>query len=631
MNNLPLADSLPGPDARSVHAPCAPGGLHSIGTQRDSFAYFCLIAVALLFTEILASLLNAQSYKLSGVSLVWLPNGLLLGVLLCTPKNRWWRYLVLGYVIDLLVNLYLSSAVPVSAAFASLNSLEIIVAAFLIHKYVNPKADLTLANQLRAFLIFGVFLAPATAALGASTYLRFHDHVPFSQSWRFWFAADMLGIATITPLYLSFHHGRQFSVRPRFEVLVLFGLLLGITLTVFFYSTFPALWLVLMILILLGVRAGFTASALGLLLVISVGGYLTIIGRGPLGHLSGHTLANRMLFFQFFVALSMIGLYVTEVAMSANRSVQAGLVESERRYRSLADDLEDRVMLRTFELQQEISEREVVQNRLLEAKVLAEEANRAKSFFLANMSHELRTPLNAILGYSEMLQEDAIANGDQMAASDLERIQRAGRHLLSIINDVLDLSKIESGRMELHLQEASVADILLDVAATIKPLAAKQGNSFATKIEDMTTLVQVDIIKFRQCLLNLLSNACKFTEHGSVALEVACGGPADDFGTRWSIIDTGIGIDKENMKRLFQPFTQVDSSATRKHDGTGLGLVISQRLITEMGGTIALHSEIGKGSTFAIQLPRYTPSHLHEPEGTIDEMILSESREDLVV
>ncbi len=270
------------------------------------------------------------------------------------------------------------------------------------------------------------------------------------------------------------------------------------------------------------------------------------------------------------------------------------------------DELEARVADRTWELQKEIAEREVVQHDLLNAKLLAEESNRAKSAFLANMSHELRTPLNAILGYSEMLEEDAEAAGNQSEVADLKRIESAGRHLLMLINDVLDLSKIEAGRVELFSEPAQVGTLVNDIVSTIEPIARKNKNVFLASTEDANATIYVDVTKFRQCLLNLLSNACKFTEGGIVRLRVEDRARNGRIWNCWEVSDTGIGIADVDKTKLFQAFSQVDSSATRRHGGTGLGLAISQRLTHMMGGWIEFETKVGKGSTFTIYLPRGT-------------------------
>jgi signal transduction histidine kinase/DNA-binding response OmpR family regulator len=255
------------------------------------------------------------------------------------------------------------------------------------------------------------------------------------------------------------------------------------------------------------------------------------------------------------------------------------------------------------ELCHEIERRQRAQEETLAAKQAAEESNRAKSAFLANMSHELRTPLNAIIGYSEMLREDAEDHHEERSAADLTRITTAGRHLLTLINEVLDLSKVEAGKTELLWEDASAAQILEDAAGAMAPLAVKNGNKLLVHCAPNLPSMQVDVVKFRQSLYNLLSNACKFTSNGTVAVDVVPVKVDGAEAIEWRVSDTGIGIAPDQMCKLFQPFTQVDASTTRKYGGTGLGLAISQRFCELMGGAITVASEPGKGSTFTIRLP----------------------------
>jgi signal transduction histidine kinase/CheY-like chemotaxis protein/putative methionine-R-sulfoxide reductase with GAF domain len=242
-----------------------------------------------------------------------------------------------------------------------------------------------------------------------------------------------------------------------------------------------------------------------------------------------------------------------------------------------------------------------------------EVADRHKSEFLANMSHELRTPLNAIIGYSEMLQEDAADLGVEQFTEDLKKINAAGKHLLELINAVLDLSKIEAGKMELYLEAFDVGDLVRDIAAVIQPLAAKNGNELAVRCSGDIGSMRADLTKVRQALFNLLSNACKFTERGlvelAVARETADGGETVVF----QVTDTGIGMTPEQLARLFEAFSQADAATTRKYGGTGLGLALSRRLCRMMGGDVTVESEAGRGSTFTIRLPARVADAVEEP------------------
>ena len=255
-------------------------------------------------------------------------------------------------------------------------------------------------------------------------------------------------------------------------------------------------------------------------------------------------------------------------------------------------------------------------DRLAEARDLADQANRTKSAFLANMSHELRTPLNAIIGYSEILQEDVVDLGQQSLVADLKKIEGAGRHLLGLINDILDLSKVEAGRMDVFIEDVDLVPLLDEVRAIIVPMAKKNGNAVEFRMAENVGTMRTDRTKLKQSLLNILSNASKFTNDGelTVLVERVQG---DQPMMRFAISDTGIGMTEEQLSRLFQAFSQADASTTKQYGGTGLGLAITRNFCQLLGGDVTVVSKRGEGSTFTITLPDRpsAPPQIEPPTG----------------
>ncbi|HSP07411.1 MAG TPA: ATP-binding protein, partial [Acidobacteriota bacterium] len=284
-------------------------------------------------------------------------------------------------------------------------------------------------------------------------------------------------------------------------------------------------------------------------------------------------------------------------------------IENSKLYRKIEEDARNR----ETELRRLVDERtlelSLEKERAEKVMILAEEANRTKSQFLANMSHELRTPLNAIIGYSEMLQEEILDLGHDDLIPDLKRIQTAGRHLLALINDILDLSKIEAGRMELFLETFNMPFLLEEVVTTVRPLMKKNNNTMEYKFGENLGSMYADMTRIRQVLFNLLSNASKFTKDGIVTLTVDRT-PVN--GADWMVFrvsDSGIGMTAEQLGKLFQAFSQADPTIARRYGGTGLGLVISLRFCQMMGGDIDVDSEPGKGTTFTVKIPVEVASH----------------------
>ena len=261
---------------------------------------------------------------------------------------------------------------------------------------------------------------------------------------------------------------------------------------------------------------------------------------------------------------------------------------------STNQELEVRVKDRTIELEA--------------AKEAAEAATRTKSAFLANMSHELRTPLNSIIGYSEMLEEDVELIGEANLIPDLRKIQGSSKHLLNLIDSVLNLSKIETGRMELQLESVSVISLVQDVLVTAQAAADKKENQLILKNLSDVSSIQTDFVKLRQCLLHLLSNANKFTEQGQITLTITTPQYDDENYLEFTVEDTGIGIAPDQLEQVFEAFTQADDSSTRRYEGTGLGLTITREFVYMLGGVITAQNSLEGGAVFTIRIPQVIPN-----------------------
>ncbi len=246
---------------------------------------------------------------------------------------------------------------------------------------------------------------------------------------------------------------------------------------------------------------------------------------------------------------------------------------------------------------------ESLEHRIAERTAAAEEASRAKSEFLARMSHELRTPLNAILGYSELIEDELRDRGEDSFTSDVRRIRAAGKHLLQLINDILDISKIEAGKMLVHVEEFSVPALVDEVLSAVRPGIERNRNALRLELDPAAGMMRSDSLKVRQCLINLLTNAGKFTQNGAVTLQVKRQLVNGRAWLLFAVTDTGIGIAPEHVGELFREFYQVDTSSTRRYEGTGLGLVITRRLCHMLGGEIRVVSKPGAGSVFTAEIP----------------------------
>ena len=252
-------------------------------------------------------------------------------------------------------------------------------------------------------------------------------------------------------------------------------------------------------------------------------------------------------------------------------------------------------------------EREIAQEAMV-AKEAAEAANLTKSMFLANMSHELRTPLNAIIGYSELMKDEATDAGDSHYLSDIDKIDNASHHLLALINDILDITKIESGKMDLHVEHFALKPMIKELTSTIQPLMRVNQNTLEVHTDDNLGIMRSDLTKLRQILLNLLGNATKFTENGKICLNVSTHEKHDEKHFIFEVKDTGIGMDKRQIETIFNSFSQAEPNTAVRYGGTGLGLSISKHLTMLIGGEITAESEKGRGSVFTVTVPASIPT-----------------------
>ncbi len=320
------------------------------------------------------------------------------------------------------------------------------------------------------------------------------------------------------------------------------------------------------------------------LVAVLVGAVLVGLSTGFEVSLGSSVVASGICLVCLFLFMSVFGL--------------DSYVQTRRVIRARKEVAEQHAMIRD---QVRIIERAL--QAALDANEDAKAADASKSAFLANMSHELRTPLNAILGYSEILTEDARAAGQTAIVADLDKIATAGRHLLGLINEVLDLSKLEAGKTRLHFETFDIAQAVADVVTTVRPVVERNGNRFEIVCPPGIGEMREDTLKVRQVLLNLLANAGKFTKQGVVTLEAGRATANDGDWVVFRVRDTGIGIPAETQARLFEPFVQADAGTQKKYGGTGLGLAISRKLCQLMGGDVTLESEPGRGSTFTVRLP----------------------------
>ncbi|MGI8906819.1 MAG: MASE1 domain-containing protein [Candidatus Sumerlaeaceae bacterium] len=511
------------------------------------------------------------------VSPVWPASGFALAALLLW--GRWlWPGITLG---AFLANYFSGEPMWVAAIIAAGNTLEGVIGAILLQRFCNFRNSMDRVRDVLSLLLCCVVGSTMIAATAGSVALcagGITQWPEFHFVWITWWVGDGMGILAVAPAMLVWLQSTpKLPLSRRLEAAALAAVLLTFTVltltlgpshraTSLQYFEFP-------ILIWAALRFEQRGSTLAILIIAAISALLTVQGSGPFAQYS--QAINLRLLQAFIAALAITGLILGAI----------------------------------------IAERSRLNGELIVARDSALEASRAKSLFLANMSHELRTPLTAVIGYAEMLQEEIQDVTPDRVTSDLGNIKSAATHLLSLINDILDLSKIEAGKLTMFPEQVDLLPLLTEVINTVRPLATKNGNSLElqTELNADDGFFVVDSIRLRQILFNLLSNAAKFTHSGSIILSVCCAPARHDGWIQFSVIDSGIGMTPEQISKLFQKFQQLDPSFTRRYGGSGLGLAISRYLAEKMGGSLTVESQQGQGSTFHLHLPP-KPPHSSAPQ-----------------
>ena len=522
------------------------------------------LAVAVGIAYFLAAQLSlALLTKSEGVAVFWPAAGVSAGVLIALGPHARISVAAGAIAATILANLLGDRNIWSTILFAVCNAGEALLTAWLIEHFFGLGFRMRRLRNVLG-LVVAAFIATAASGIGGALAFRlFHETTtPVLTTWQHWVESDALGIIAVAPFVIEFTSiARERPSRSELieGVLAVAALTLMSSFAIFLPSNLlatvipvalifpPLLWLAARC------RPVFTAAAVFLVCLLIV--WATTFGIGYFGN-RGLPIAERVLAAQGSILL---------VALSS--LVLAALFAE----------------IRDKSQQLEI-------------------ASQHKSQFLANMSHELRTPLSAIIGYSELLQEEVNELGQHQLVLDLKKIENAGRHLLGLINDILDLSKIEAGRMDVFLENIEIASLLDEIRTIITPLAEKNGNIIDFRCSPMLGSIRTDRTKLKQCLLNVLSNASKFTQNGEVTLVVERT-EGDRPMVQFVISDTGIGMNEEHIGRLFQAFQQADVSTTKKFGGTGLGLAITRRFCQLLGGDIKVTSRQGEGSKFTITLP----------------------------
>jgi signal transduction histidine kinase len=507
---------------------------------------------------------------------IWIANAILVAVLMRHRVRDWPLIAFAGFAANVAADTVGYGFVH-ATIYSLVNLLEVVALAAPLRLF-RLDSDFTRSNTLLVFYALAIGPTPILGALISGAYFHFVRGLPFFENVVSWYAADALGLVIVVPPLMTV---RMEAIRAMFRreqiagTCALLGVMLGAILLNYAARSYPLAFLCFPVAILLTFQRGFAGGVIG---VCIAGTYLllpALFGQSS-GVLHAHHIHDQVMVVQIFIAVMGFSVVLVGAALDERRRLEQWLAAA-------------------------ISRAENSREEALVAKDAAEKANRSKSMFLANMSHELRTPLNAVIGFSEMMQGEIFGSlGDRRYREYTKLIQGAGQHLLDLINDILDMSKIEAGKQELYREKLNVGDVMRDCLAMVQEQATAGDVSVETSVGTTPVHISADRRAMKQILLNLLSNAIKFTPAGG---RVVMSAHVTGDRVVLTVKDTGVGIPAEQIYRLGNPFVQIRNNAGTSQTGTGLGLALVRALTEMHDGTFKIESVEGQGTTASISLP----------------------------
>ncbi|HXC55217.1 MAG TPA: ATP-binding protein [Rhizomicrobium sp.] len=514
------------------------------------------------------------------ISTLWISNAIVLACLLKRPRRAWLELVGIATLANFVADVLVGDIAFNAVGFSLANTIEVLVVALPL-RWLGFDRAFSRSEVLLAF--YGLVIAACTVSSGiAAATLLASAGASFWLSFRSWFGADALGLSLLVPFFMCVRYAafkEMFTFGQRLGTVVLLGAVFGVGYVCYALPSWTPSFLYFPVLILLTFRRGFAGGALGLFIAVAIS-FALALGHHASASLAAHTASERIAIIQLYYAVIGFTIILTGAALDERRALERGLGLAVRRA-------------------------EASREEALLAKEVAEKASHAKSSFLANMSHELRTPLNAVLGFSQIIAAEMYGPAGDVRYRDYAgMINSAGTHLLDLIGDILDMSKIEAGKLELHRERLDTAAVVHECAELMAERAAAGGVRLDVAPTGAPVVIDADKRAVKQILLNLLSNAVKFTpKGGTVAVRISDEGAC----CRIAVIDTGIGMPAGELDRIGSPFVQL-SNNSGKHSGTGLGLALVRGLAEMHGGKMRIDSAEGQGTTVTVLLPVNAPA-----------------------